>query len=253
MPQLAPSCCYCRRFSLSFARVIRLHSKVFRLHTEALWEIFSFLFKLAHVARSTAYIASISCALFLPALNSFTLLNTVMVTHTYTFLHSYTWIARCRNPNAKVGYCVSIYECPSLLEVVQRYNLAATDRVFLQKSQCVNGYGRSPHVCCTPDKGYVSPNDNQNPTTVDTTITTTTTRRPTTVYPPSPSNGGGNVLPVPPECGPTSLDDKIYNGKDTALDQYPWMVLLEYTQSKCTCIICVFITGGGRGKGGGDN
>ncbi|XP_018796326.1 PREDICTED: serine protease easter [Bactrocera latifrons] len=134
--------------------------------------------------------------------------------------------ARCRNPNAKVGYCVSIYECPSLLEVVQRYNLAAVDRDFLQKSQCVNGYGRSPYVCCTPDKGYDSSDDGENPTST----TTTTTRRPSTVNPPTPSNGKGNVLPVPPECGPTSLNDKIYNGKDTALDQYPWMVLLEYIQ-----------------------
>uniref|UniRef100_W8BLL3 CLIP domain-containing serine protease n=1 Tax=Ceratitis capitata TaxID=7213 RepID=W8BLL3_CERCA len=135
--------------------------------------------------------------------------------------------ARCNNPNAKLGYCVSIYECPSLLEVVQSYNLSPSDREFLQKSQCVNGYGQSPYVCCTPDKGFAS-----NPTPVRTTTTTptTTTRRPVPFRPPSPGNGNGNVLPVPPECGPTSLNDKIYNGRDTALDQYPWMVLLEYTQ-----------------------
>ncbi|XP_054725162.1 serine protease 7 [Anastrepha obliqua] len=135
--------------------------------------------------------------------------------------------ARCNNPNRKIGYCVSIYECPSLIEVVRRYDLAPRDREFLQKSQCTNGYGQSPYVCCTPDKGFTSSNDGSNPMPV---TSTTTTRRPSIVKPPSPSNGKGNVLPVPPACGPNSLDNKIYNGKDTPLDQYPWMVLLEYTQ-----------------------
>ncbi|XP_067638576.1 serine protease 7 [Eurosta solidaginis] len=136
--------------------------------------------------------------------------------------------ARCNNPNRKVGYCVSIYECPSLLEVVQLYDLSASNREFLQKSQCVNGYGQPPYVCCTPDKGFVISTTTARTTTA--TAGTTNTRRPTNVNPPSPSNGKGNVLPVPPACGRNSLDDKIYNGKDTALDQYPWMVLLEYQQ-----------------------
>ncbi|XP_036341608.1 serine protease 7-like [Rhagoletis pomonella] len=135
--------------------------------------------------------------------------------------------ARCRNPNRKMGYCVSIYECPSLIEVVQRFELAPTDREFLQKSQCTNGYGQPPYVCCTPDKGFTASNSGS---TTSSTTTTPTTSRPSTVNPPAPSNGRGNVLPVPPACGPNSLDDKIYNGKDTALDQYPWMVLLEYVQ-----------------------
>lgn len=39
-------------------------------------------------------------------------------------------------------------------------------------------------------------------------------------------------MPEPPNCGPDPLDGKIYNGIDTVLDQYPWMVLLEYRSSK---------------------
>lgn len=236
VPQVAPSCCRhcsCCRFSYRLLLALNRDSCTRR---SILGNFLISLYTCACCAlSSTIYVNFIRS--LLRHFFSCMLLKTVTLTQTRVFLNSYTWLARCRNPNAKVGYCVSIYECPSLLEVVQRYNLGIADREFLQKSQCVNGYGRSPYVCCTPDKGYVSSNDDQNPTL----ITTTTTRRPSTVNPPTPSNGRGNVLPVPPECGPTSLSDKIYNGKDTALDQYPWMVLLEYMQSKCTCIMCVCV------------
>lgn len=36
-------------------------------------------------------------------------------------------------------------------------------------------------------------------------------------------------LPAPGVCG-TSLDDRITNGEETAITEFPWMVLLEYTK-----------------------
>lgn len=32
-------------------------------------------------------------------------------------------------------------------------------------------------------------------------------------------------------CGPIIFEDKIYGGNNTALDEFPWMVLLEYQRS----------------------
>ena len=38
-------------------------------------------------------------------------------------------------------------------------------------------------------------------------------------------------LPAPGVCG-TSLDDRITNGEETAITEFPWMVLLEYAKRK---------------------
>ena len=133
---------------------------------------------------------------------------------------------RCSNPNRVSGYCVSVYECPSILEVINTNQLTSSQRLFIQNSQCSNGYGRAPYVCCTPDKDYKSG-------AVGTTTTTTVSPVARNTLPATPSNGMGNVLPQPPACGRNSLADKIYNGKNTNLDDYQWMVLLEYKRSKC--------------------
>ncbi|XP_037951152.1 serine protease 7 [Teleopsis dalmanni] len=130
---------------------------------------------------------------------------------------------RCSSPNRVAGYCVSVYECPSLLEVLKRNQLTPSQLQFLQESQCQNGYGRPPFVCCTPDIDFNRPVT----TTTTTPISVTTTTQRTVI---TRGNGRGNILPVPNECGPNTLAKKIYNGIETALDEYPWMVLLEYRE-----------------------
>uniref|UniRef100_A0A1A9W879 CLIP domain-containing serine protease n=1 Tax=Glossina brevipalpis TaxID=37001 RepID=A0A1A9W879_9MUSC len=134
----------------------------------------------------------------------------------------------CRNPNRRLGQCISIYSCESLLEVVKEVNLNALELQFLRESQCERGYGRPPHVCCTSDKGYTTTPTRTTSTTTSRPITRVTTPRTRLNVSPSPSNGLGNVLPVPPDCGPATLADKIYMGNDTGLDQYSWMALLIY-------------------------
>ncbi|XP_030373705.1 serine protease 7 [Scaptodrosophila lebanonensis] len=131
---------------------------------------------------------------------------------------------RCRNPNQNFGYCISIYDCPSLIEVLQRISLTSSDRSFLLESQCSNGFGRQPYVCCTADQSYAGRISTPPPVT-PTQTAPTQAPRPTTL---TRGNGLGNVLPSPPNCGPDSFSDKIYNGNDTAIDEYTWMVLLEY-------------------------
>ncbi|KAH8394506.1 hypothetical protein KR215_001932 [Drosophila sulfurigaster] len=137
----------------------------------------------------------------------------------------------CVNPNRNSGYCLSIYDCPSLIDLVQQILLTSNERMFLRDSQCENGFGRQPYVCCTRDKNYASV-----ATTTPTPATTTTTAR--TVIQPSPTSANGDrgkgesLLPRPPACGPNSFLDRIYNGNDTALDEFPWMALLEYTNSE---------------------
>ncbi|KAL7729105.1 hypothetical protein ACLKA6_019926 [Drosophila palustris] len=128
----------------------------------------------------------------------------------------------CRNPNQNTGFCLSIYDCPSLIELLRQTSLSNEERNFLRDSQCNNGFGRMPYVCCTPDKNYA------DSTATTTTTTTTTTKRPQ----PTTFNGGNgegeSLLPREPNCGPSSFLDRIYNGNDTALDDFVWMALLEY-------------------------
>ncbi|KAH8369099.1 hypothetical protein KR009_000928 [Drosophila setifemur] len=117
----------------------------------------------------------------------------------------------CRNPNQNSGVCISIYDCPSLISVLQQNTLTPEERDFIRNSQCSKGVGRQPFVCCTSDRGFG--------------VQTTTPA-------PTRDNGGkqgqGNLLPSPPKCGPHSFVDKVYNGNDTNLDEFSWMVLLEY-------------------------
>lgn len=113
-----------------------------------------------------------------------------------------------------------------------------TDRRFLKNSQCTNGFGRPPHVCCTPDTGYrrnggnffLSQGPDPNPTRFS--------------FPGESFEGFGGQQPVdrrnlgrsidlprPPSCGGISIENKIYGGEDSDLNEFPWMVLLEYKKS----------------------
>lgn len=130
----------------------------------------------------------------------------------------------CHNPNRNPGYCLSIYDCPSLYDLLKTTtSLTIDERNFVRESQCDNGFGRMPFVCCTQDKNYAR---------LSTTTTTTTTRRPQPI-PSNEGNGQGeSLLPREPACGPSSFLDRIYNGNDTALDDFVWMALLMYRERK---------------------
>lgn len=51
-----------------------------------------------------------------------------------------------------------------------------------------------------------------------------------------PSNGRGNVLPGSGSCGVESFGEKVYGGRSTALDEFPWMALLEYSKRNVNLI-----------------
>ncbi|KAH8304946.1 hypothetical protein KR018_011657, partial [Drosophila ironensis] len=125
-----------------------------------------------------------------------------------------TQFTGCQNPNQNRGTCISIYDCPSLLDLVKQSTLSSEDRMFIRDSQCRNGVGRAPHVCCTNDRKFGSQDTTPAP------------------VPNNGQQGQGNLLPSPPRCGPHSFMDKVYNGNDTALDDFTWMALLEYVDRR---------------------
>jgi len=112
----------------------------------------------------------------------------------------------CRTPDGNQGSCVDLRACASLFALLQKNPLSPNDRTKLQRSQC--GYSnRSPLVCCPPES--------QPPT------------RPTTT--PLRPRFDPNNLPRPGVCG-NQINDRIIGGEATKLDEFPWMVLIQYSK-----------------------
>nr|XP_023021633.1 serine protease 7-like [Leptinotarsa decemlineata] len=121
----------------------------------------------------------------------------------------------CRTPNGQSATCTSIYNCEILLNVIQTRD--EVQLKFLRKSQC--GYDSDPLVCCGTHANYAK------------TQSTIEGRR-------LIGSGGqrntqftrNSLIPSRASCG-FQETNKIFDGVDTALDEFPWMVLLQYTNS----------------------
>ncbi|KAG4080172.1 hypothetical protein HA402_008243 [Bradysia odoriphaga] len=104
--------------------------------------------------------------------------------------------------------CISIYDCPPILNTIQQ-TISANQAERLRRLACTSGPGRYPYVCCPQE-----------------TSTANVPQRSIT----RPSNGRGNVLPSKGTCGVESFGERVYGGRSTALDEFPWMALLEYSK-----------------------
>lgn len=154
----------------------------------------------------------------------------------------------CQNPNNLRGQCVSIVECPNLLKLIEKVNLSVEEKQFLRASQCFNGEGRKPYICCVEDDAKSSMTSPITSHVTSAPYTEDDDRKPIwsngrsgsnpgLTNPRTTNSGSGHLLPEPPNCGPEPLGNRIYSGNETRLDQYPWMVLLEYLRSKLTKIL----------------
>lgn len=117
-----------------------------------------------------------------------------------------------------------MYDCPNVLAQFQG-PLSWETTNYLRSLQCSEGSGRYPHVCCViynRPRQRLRPKDN-------------TGQRPTWLNQVERARGGagtGHVLPSQNSCGLTSLSHRIYGGEETQLDDYPWLVILEYQKRK---------------------
>ncbi|XP_049815927.1 serine protease easter-like [Schistocerca nitens] len=124
---------------------------------------------------------------------------------------------RCRSPTGAEGECVQVTRCPPLLALLRATPRPPGAVQFLRSSLC--GFeNRYPRVCCVQGFQYEPPE-------VDEQMTT---RRP------EPSNqrqqlvsGHPNARLLPTECG-VDFSERIFGGKTTEIDEYPWLALLRY-------------------------
>ncbi|VVC93916.1 unnamed protein product [Leptidea sinapis] len=154
----------------------------------------------------------------------------------YTNVHLYLdWIKKstCNTPSGAIGECIGIYNCESLLAVLQNANRTPQDTQLLRKSQC--GY-----VCCPKKTQLLDRRCLTLGGTEGTCIGLYSCPQLTKLLqPPVPKQ---NMLHVQnsrcespdqysvccgsePEVAPAP---KPSRGNVTAIDQYPWLTLIEY-------------------------
>ncbi|KAG5894889.1 hypothetical protein JTB14_030594 [Gonioctena quinquepunctata] len=113
----------------------------------------------------------------------------------------------CITPRKQNGECVVINTCASLFALLQHRPIKSQDADYLRRSQC--GFeGTLPKVCCPFTSQPV------------------TTSRPTIDYTQA-SPADSPLLPSLDVCG-VDAQDRIYGGNETNLQEFPWMVLVEY-------------------------
>ncbi|XP_011312402.1 serine protease easter-like [Fopius arisanus] len=117
----------------------------------------------------------------------------------------------CRNPNGDVGSCINIRQCTALMNILQSRPLDPQNVRFLQESRC--GFeGRDPKVCCVGQHQSVGPDSDQNGETNNGSI-------------------ASRADLLPDDCG-RDLSLRILGGERAEIDEFPWMVLLEYQKRK---------------------
>jgi Regulatory CLIP domain of proteinases len=122
-----------------------------------------------------------------------------------SFLFSYPWKDTCQTPANETGSCILIKECPHLLEILKSPPLREQQLQFLRKSQC--GFvDNAVLVCCAAAKAVAD--DQQRPP------------------------DAMSLLPDINTCGARTAD-RIFGGKRTKIDEFPWMALIQYSNGKC--------------------
>ncbi|XP_050305995.1 CLIP domain-containing serine protease HP8-like [Anthonomus grandis grandis] len=114
----------------------------------------------------------------------------------------------CTTPYRQQGECINLLNCEPLYELLKQRPLTSSTADLLRRSQC--GFeGHTPKVCC--------------PSGPLPTTTTTTTES----YNPR-GTVDTSLLPNIDECGLQGTNNRIYGGETAGIDEFPWMVLVQY-------------------------
>ncbi|XP_019847201.2 serine protease easter [Bactrocera dorsalis] len=156
----------------------------------------------------------------------------IMTTLRLHFVTAATSGDSCLTPSAMPGSCINLEECRYLYELVLDPNLSQNDRRYLRSSQCGYKNGKVL-ICCPPNYRKLSATTTPRPAPADTAMvfpesvalktTATTTSSRVNI-----KANNSQLLPNFPQCG-NMLENRIYGGTETAIDEFPWLALFEYT------------------------
>ncbi|KAK5649795.1 hypothetical protein RI129_000824 [Pyrocoelia pectoralis] len=106
----------------------------------------------------------------------------------------------CKTPNGKAGRCMDVAKCDVLQDLMANVDDLGKVQTYIQNAKCkgMRSENSKDPICCPPD------NDIR------------LTERPKIL--PDPEKG---------ECG-HQLTSKVFGGKNTELDEFPWAALIQY-------------------------
>ncbi|XP_050356534.1 phenoloxidase-activating enzyme-like isoform X1 [Nymphalis io] len=173
--------------------------------------------------------------------------------------------SECTTPTGSPGQCIPLFECPALMAILRKKGRVKEDLKLLKESHCGFNKEYKPKVCCEiivdeTDRTCFTPDANigtcislhscpqlknllQPPITAEKIafIQNSKCESPdqysvccgSQIQPAIKRSGcGPSIAPPDPRtecCGlETYNEDKILGGNATAIDQYPWLTILEY-------------------------
>ncbi|XP_038218231.1 phenoloxidase-activating enzyme-like [Zerene cesonia] len=156
----------------------------------------------------------------------------------------------CKVPNGGAGTCIAISKCRPIYTLDNRLDLSENDMKYIQQSLCGSSTSPIVKVCCPPESEWWK--FKANPIELPTTERVSTTRDP---FPnPAvliiPKKGETldrglkeenrfqhlQTLPYQGSCGKeASSGNKIYGGQAANVDQFPWLVIFEYSGGWLDC------------------
>ncbi|XP_046972543.1 phenoloxidase-activating enzyme-like [Vanessa cardui] len=174
--------------------------------------------------------------------------------------------SQCTTPTGRNGKCLTIYECPTLVALIQNPDRTNEDLKFLRESQCGFSEQNLPKVCCetvveevdrtcfTPDANIGTCMSLKSCPAMKTFLDPPYSSENLAFVQNSRCEGPDNYsvccgpqinivtkpsricMPsaAPPDprtecCGLDSASgNRIFGGNETAIDQYPWLTIVEY-------------------------
>uniref|UniRef100_A0A1B0BEZ4 Uncharacterized protein n=1 Tax=Glossina palpalis gambiensis TaxID=67801 RepID=A0A1B0BEZ4_9MUSC len=159
--------------------------------------------------------------------NAFLIVKLIVLLSTLRHSVAYGVTQHCYNPNGRLGRCISVYECETILKIFVHQQADAYE--FARKSECANGQGTKPYVCCTADTGFtdrteyrghrvIFPSSEEDDTRYEFKLPDGYDQKLTQT----------DLFPKHPNCGHVTISNKIYGGEEAELTEFAWLANLEY-------------------------
>ncbi|CAG9837626.1 unnamed protein product [Diabrotica balteata] len=115
----------------------------------------------------------------------------------------------CLTPTGETANCIPANQCKAVLDVLRSAKRPLPPSVSKQINAYYCGFADNiAHVCCP--QGPIIIKDGSTP------------------EPPPDVSNHRNLFLIPPNCGQLDLQNKIRNGQNADLNEFPWMALLRY-------------------------
>lgn len=141
------------------------------------------------------------------------------------FLSFSGWVVKdegCRTPDRGVGNCIPIRECKTMIDFLTKIQRPYSEYIKTKLNAYTCGYDKDTLLVCCPS----TPINIKDPTAPTT---------PAPVLDPPDVSGHPNLNLLPEDCGYLDIGDKIRNGINASLNEFPWMCLLSYSTGRFYC------------------